>query len=87
MSCCKKAAKDKAHKGCSSNNDDCHGGTCNPFYSQCPICAAAATAVVYKDIIPQQKPAFPIAKEFFTHEQYLISNYHQDILRPPQSLV
>jgi len=82
MSCC---AKNKAHKNCSKNKGCCDNNQCNPFYSQCPLCAANATTVK-KYTLPPSRPEFYTKQSFQLINTNLISHYQADILRPPQSV-
>ena len=83
MSCCAKGKKG-SHKGCTEKKDGCcDDRQCNPFFSQCPICAANAV-VVKKYILPHDKPVLFTNPEFFLKNDQVISHYQADILRPPQ---
>jgi hypothetical protein len=85
MSCCEKKAGHA--KDCSSqDNDDCCGGMgkCNPFFSQCPICAITAVAPTGMTFVAPLHPALLYKKKFFIRDQSLVSQYQHDILRPPR---
>ncbi len=86
MSCCNTKGK-KPHKGCKDcGGGDCNGNQCNPFFSQCPVCAANAVPVK-EHMLPERKPEFFIAMKFFSKDADLISQYPADILHPPQASV
>ena len=83
MSCCKKDTG-KSHKGCSGKGDGCCGDNqCNPFFSQCPICAANAVTVKGYLVAPNDL-AFYTDPVFFSKDNNLIGKYNADILHPPQ---
>jgi hypothetical protein len=87
MACClKKDAKEKKHtSGCNGGDDDgcCDGGKCNPFFSQCPLCAATAIAAHSYFYAPNHFIAGD-GQTFFIKSQAVYSQYLSDILHPPQ---
>jgi hypothetical protein len=80
----------KTHKdGCSkdnSGNDDCCGGNqCNPFSSQCPVCAATGV-ITPKYQLPDGGFDNYIRSKYFSYYHFTISNYQSDILHPPRAV-
>jgi hypothetical protein len=82
MNCCKNN-KTNTHKGCSDNEDGCGNNQCNPFASQCPICAANALVVAHY-VLPQSGSVFFTSPDFFLKNHQAISQYCADILHPPR---
>jgi hypothetical protein len=81
MSCCMKG---KQAKNCRSSKDGCcDDNQCNPFFSQCPLCAANAVAppVAYSY---ESAPEFYAPLKYFLKNDHVISHYQADILHPPQ---
>jgi len=82
--CC--AAKHKGgHRGCTNDKGCCADGNCNPFFTQCPVCAATAVqttipAIPARCLVPEGSQKFIIRNDHF------FSSYTADILRPPQSV-
>lgn len=87
MSCCaKKHGKNKMPNGCPSHkgqNNCCDDGVCNPFFSQCPVCAVAAVSVV-QIVAPSSANYFYTKDAFSLYNRHLISEYTAEMLRPPQ---
>jgi hypothetical protein len=84
MSCCAKKANKKA--GCEKGKGCCNGNDqCNPFYSQCPLCAAVAIPVA-GIALPEQPIEFYTPVKYSVRHQSLHSNYIADLLRPPISM-
>jgi hypothetical protein len=87
MSCCLKKGKNNTHKHqCPKDNNDndcCGGNQCNPFFSQCPICAASGI-ITAKYYLPGNRFDAYISARYFTYDQFISSQYHSEILRPPQ---
>ena len=89
MACCaKKHGKSKMPNGCPSHkskNDCCDDGKCNPFFSQCPVCAVVAVSTA--DIEMPAKPAYSFQKDSFSlYRQHMGGEYHAEMLRPPQMI-
>jgi len=83
MACCKTKDK-KQQKGCKDcGNEDCNDNQCNPFFSQCPVCAANAVPVK-KCMLNTSQPLFFTSAKFFSKDDAIISQYPADILHPPQ---
>lgn len=81
MSCCAKKAGHKT--GCEKGKSCCNGDDqCNPFYSQCPMCAAVAIPVA-GIALPAQPLEFFTPVKYAVRHQSLQSNYTADLLRPP----
>ena len=83
QSCCAKSEKNNKHNGCSKEKSCCDDGSCNPFFSQCPMCAANAV-VTTPFFVVQVKQQYYAQVKFGTYQQYLTNQYEGDILRPPQ---
>lgn len=87
MSCCSKEKTNKAkHSCCTKNNDkgDCgDNGQCNPFFSQCPICAATGIPTAKFEFTPKTPFEYIAKQKFFSFDQNAVIGFHQDLLRPP----
>lgn len=81
MTCCVKKHH-KADCGKEEKKDCCDRGKCNPFFSQCPICALVA---VTGNKFPELKftPVYNIKAQFFSRDQHMKGDYSADLLRPP----
>ena len=84
MACCKQHAKHGQDKSCPHQSNSC-AGNCNPFFTCCPFCAISFLTEPNCVI---QAPVHYIdsRQQFFSSEQWLISNYCADILHPPQAV-
>ncbi len=84
-SCCAMKLKEgQKDKGCGSEKDGCcKDGQCNPFYSQCPMCAVTGV-VVAKFTIPERPLFYELCQEYFMFSDRIESNFQADITHPPQ---
>jgi len=81
-SCCKKGDK---KGGCGKEGKDCcSSDQCNPFFSQCPLCAANALVMTKYTVPERVEHWYPREKFMVTHDN-VISNYIADIPHPPQA--
>ena len=80
--CC--AGKDKRHQNCPTQNKGCcDDNQCNPFFSQCPLCAANAITVA-PAIIFQNRNSYYTPQDFFSKDEHVAGQYLADLLRPPR---
>ena len=83
MSCCVNKDKGTPHRGCGKDRGCCDSGTCNPFFTQCPNCAA--NAVVHTPFYTHVlAAAYVAAPRFGLLHQNLHSHYLADISQPPE---